>query len=51
MRIYTPMFAISRVSGWCAHMIEQYKPGQKIIRPRAEYVGPVNVKWIELDKR
>jgi citrate synthase len=51
MHLYTPMFAISRTSGWCAHMIEQYKPGQKIIRPRAEYVGPVNVKWTPIDKR
>jgi len=51
MHLYTPMFAISRTSGWCAHMIEQYKPGQKIIRPRAEYVGPVNRKWKPIDKR
>jgi citrate synthase len=51
MHIYTPMFAISRTSGWCAHMIEQYKPGQKIIRPRAEYVGPVNLVWAPIESR
>ena len=51
MQLYTPMFAISRTSGWCAHMIEQYKPGQKIIRPRAEYVGPVNQTWVAIANR
>lgn len=51
MHLYTPMFAISRTSGWCAHMIEQYKPGQKIIRPRAEYVGPVDLPWTAIADR
>jgi len=51
MHLYTPLFAISRTSGWCAHMIEQYKPGQKIIRPRSEYVGPVNLAWAPIEER
>jgi len=51
MRLYTPIFAISRTSGWCAHMFEQYKPGQKIIRPRLDYVGPNNLPWKPLDQR
>jgi citrate synthase len=34
--LYTPIFAISRISGWTAHILEQY---DKLIRPRAEYVG------------
>jgi len=51
MRLYTPIFAVSRTSGWCAHMFEQYKPGQKIIRPRLEYVGPNNLPWRPLDQR
>lgn len=51
MHLYTPLFAISRTSGWCAHMLEQYRPGQKIIRPRAEYSGPRNVAWKDLAAR
>jgi citrate synthase len=51
MHLYTPLFAISRTSGWCAHMLEQYRPGQKIIRPRAEYAGPKNLSWKPIDAR
>lgn len=39
--LYTPIFAISRVSGWCAHVLEQYS-NNRLIRPRAEYTGPVS---------
>ncbi len=51
MRLYTPIFALSRTSGWCAHMFEQYKPGQKIIRPRLEYIGPNNLPWLPIEQR
>jgi len=51
MHLYTPLFAISRTSGWCAHMLEQYRPGQKIIRPRAEYTGPRNQPWKPIEAR
>jgi citrate synthase len=51
MHLYTPLFAISRTSGWCAHMLEQYRPGQKIIRPRAEYSGPRNLPWKDVESR
>lgn len=37
--LFTPVFAVSRVSGWTAHIIEQYAHN-RIIRPRARYVGP-----------
>lgn len=51
IHVYTPLFAIARTSGWCAHMMEQYKPGQRIIRPRADYVGAHDQEWVPLDKR
>src|SRR5262245_4305974 len=37
--LFTPIFAVSRVSGWTAHVLEQYE-NNRLIRPRAEYVGP-----------
>jgi citrate synthase len=37
--LYTPVFAVSRVAGWTAHVLEQYADN-RLIRPRAEYVGP-----------
>ena len=37
--LFTPIFAVSRVSGWTAHVLEQYD-NNRLIRPRAEYIGP-----------
>ncbi|HEV2474649.1 MAG TPA: citrate/2-methylcitrate synthase [Chthonomonadales bacterium] len=51
VRLFTPLFAISRTAGWCAHMIEQMRPGQRIIRPRAEYVGQKRLPWIDIANR
>ncbi|HEX9704987.1 MAG TPA: citrate synthase [Gemmatimonadales bacterium] len=48
--LYTPIFAISRVSGWCAHVLEQHADN-RLIRPRAEYVGPMNRSWIPVGHR
>lgn len=48
--LFTPIFAISRVSGWTAHILEQYA-NNRLIRPRAEYTGPVGKRYIPIDKR
>ena len=37
--LYTPIFAVSRISGWTAHVLEQYA-NNRLIRPRADYIGP-----------
>jgi citrate synthase len=48
--LFTPTFAISRVSGWIAHAMEQRR-ANRIIRPQSEYAGPRERKWVPLSIR
>lgn len=48
--LYTPLFVISRVTGWCAHVIEQLD-NNRIMRPRANYTGPGDREWVAVGER
>ena len=49
--LFTPVFAVSRISGWTAHVLEQYA-NNRLIRPRAEYTGPAYPQtFVPLDRR
>ena len=48
--LFTPIFAVSRIAGWTGHILEQYA-NNKLIRPRAEYVGPRGLKYTPIDER
>jgi citrate synthase len=48
--LFTPIFAVSRVSGWTAHIMEQYADN-RLIRPRADYVGPSGQKFVPINER
>lgn len=48
--LYTPIFAVSRISGWTGHILEQYD-NNKLIRPRAEYIGKRDQKYVPIADR
>ena len=48
--LFTPIFAISRTSGWIAHILEQYSDN-RLIRPRAEYIGETDRKYTPIEER
>ena len=48
--LYTPVFVCARITGWCAHVIEQ-QDHNRLIRPRALYTGPMTREYVPLDRR
>lgn len=48
--LFTPLFAVSRASGWLAHILEQYSDN-RLIRPRAEYIGPDTQEYTSIENR
>jgi citrate synthase len=48
--LFTPIFAVSRISGWTGHILEQYA-NNKLIRPRAEYIGARDLKYTPISER
>ena len=48
--MYTPIFAMSRLGGWVAHVLEQYDDN-RLIRPRAKYVGSEDREWVPVEER
>jgi citrate synthase len=48
--LFTPIFAMSRISGWTAHILEQWA-NNRLIRPRAEYTGPLRLSYVPIEKR
>jgi citrate synthase len=50
MDLFTPIFALSRVGGWIAHMLEQFEDN-RLIRPRAKYVGDMDLEFVPLGER
>ena len=49
-KLFTPIFVMSRVTGWAAHVKEQ-RADNRIIRPSANYIGPETSKWIDIENR
>ncbi|MEE9592148.1 MAG: citrate synthase [Thermoplasmata archaeon] len=48
--LYTPIFALSRIAGWSAHIMEQLADN-KLIRPRAKYIGPMDLEYVPIGDR
>jgi citrate synthase len=50
MELFTPLFACSRIVGWTAHILEQWSDN-RLIRPRANYTGPVSLRYVPIEDR
>lgn len=49
--LYTSVFAIARIVGWCSHILEYLKMGGRLLRPREKYIGDLNVPYVSIDER
>ncbi|WP_407531422.1 bifunctional 2-methylcitrate synthase/citrate synthase [Vibrio parahaemolyticus] len=49
-KLFTPIFVMSRLTGWAAHVYEQ-RANNRIIRPSADYIGPDHQEWVPIEKR
>jgi 2-methylcitrate synthase len=49
-KLFTPIFVMSRLTGWAAHVYEQ-RANNRIIRPSADYTGPDHQDWVPIEKR
>jgi citrate synthase len=47
---FTPLFAVARVPGWCAHVIEQWADN-RLIRPDVDYIGAMDLRWVPIEQR
>ena len=50
LELFTPIFAMSRVTGWTAHILEQWD-NNRLIRPSANYIGPASLQYVPMDSR
>jgi citrate synthase len=48
--MFTPLFAMSRMAGWTAHIIEQFTDN-RLIRPTADYTGEIDKPWLPIEQR
>ena len=48
--LFTPVFAVSRMAGWTAHVLEQ-QLDNRLIRPDSEYIGPEKQSWVSIEER
>jgi citrate synthase len=48
--MFPPLFAMSRIAGWSAHILEQMA-NNRLIRPESNYIGPMGLEWVPVDQR
>ncbi len=51
LEFFTPIFAVARISGWCAHILEYAKVDNRLLRPDARYTGPLDLPYVKLSRR